>query len=135
LTNTLDEWEELYGIEKSFGDPGDRLLSLIPKIAKKTGKQVVILIDEYDRPILDNIGDLSLMQEMQESLKNFYGAIKPLDRYLKFVLLTGVSKLAITGIFSGLNNLRDITLNSGYSVICGYSQENLETIFIEYLKG
>ena len=133
LTNTLDQWEELYGIEKSSGDPGDRLLSLIPKIAKKTGKQVVILIDEYDRPILDNIGDLSLMQEMRESLKNFYGAIKPLDLHLKFVLLTGVSKFAKTGIFSGLNNLRDITLNSGYSAICGYTQMNLETVFIEYL--
>jgi len=71
LTKTLDGWEESYGIEKSTGDPGDRLLSLIPKIAKKTGKQVVILIDEYDRPILDNIWDISLMQEMRDCLKKF----------------------------------------------------------------
>ncbi|MBN1167801.1 MAG: ATP-binding protein [Methanospirillaceae archaeon] len=133
LTSTLNGWEELYEIEKSSGDPGDRLLSLIPKIAKKTKNQVVILIDEYDRPILDNIGDLSLMQEMRDCLKNFYGAIKPLDLHLKFVLLTGVSKFAKTGIFSGLNNLRDITLNSRYSAICGYTQEDLETVFLEYL--
>lgn len=125
LTTTLDEWEECYEIDKSSGDPGARLLSLIPKIAKKTGKQVVILIDEYDRPILDNIGDISLVREMRDCLNNFYGAIKPLDLHLKFVLLTGVSKFAMTGIFSGLNNLRDITLNSGYSAICGYTQKDL----------
>ncbi|MBN1167777.1 MAG: ATP-binding protein [Methanospirillaceae archaeon] len=133
LTGTLDEWEELYGIDKSSGDPGDRLLSLIPKIAKKTKKQVVILIDEYDRPILDNIGDISLVQEMRDCLKNFYGAIKPLDLYLKFVLLTGVSKFAKTGIFSGLNNLQDITLISRYSAICGYTHEDLKTVFFGYL--
>ncbi|PWR69669.1 ATP-binding protein, partial [Methanospirillum stamsii] len=134
LTSTLDGWEEFYEIEKSSGDPGDRLLSLIPKIAKKTGKQVVILVDEYDRPILDNIGDINLMQEMRDCLKNFYGAIKPLDLHLKFVLLTGVSKFAKTGIFSGLNNLNDITLDKAYSTICGYTQQNLETIFSEYLQ-
>ncbi|PWR69493.1 ATP-binding protein [Methanospirillum stamsii] len=134
LTSTLDGWEEFYEIEKSSGDPGDRLLSLIPKIAKKTGKQVVILIDEYDRPILDNIGDTPLMQQMRDCLKNFYGAIKPLDLHLKFVLLTGVSKFAKTGIFSGLNNLNDITLDKRYSTICGYTQQNLETIFSEYLQ-
>ncbi|WP_409340153.1 ATP-binding protein [Methanospirillum stamsii] len=134
LTSTLDGWEEFYEIEKSSGDPGDRLLALIPKIAKKTGKQVVILVDEYDRPILDNIGDINLMQEMRDCLKNFYGAIKPLDLHLKFVLLTGVSKFAKTGIFSGLNNLNDITLDKAYSTICGYTQQNLETIFSEYLQ-
>lgn len=72
---------------------------------------------------------------MRDSLKNFYGAIKPLDLHLKFVLLTGVSKFAITGIFSGLNNLRDITLNVGYSAICGYTQDDLETVFSDYLAG
>ena len=134
LTTTLDEWEEYYEIDTSSGDPGVRLLSLIPKIAKKTGKQVVILIDEYDRPILDNIGDISLVKEMRDCLKNFYGAIKPLDIHLKFVLLTGVSKFAKTGIFSGLNNLNDITLDRPYSAICGYTQHDLETVFSEYLK-
>lgn len=133
LSSTLDEWEEHYEIEKSSGDPGNRLLSLIPKITKKTGKQVVILVDEYDRPILDNIADISTMQEMRDCLKNFYGSIKPLDLHLKFVLLTGVSKFAKTGIFSGLNNLRDITLNEGYSAICGYTHDDLKTVFREYL--
>ncbi|KAF5083039.1 putative AAA-ATPase [anaerobic digester metagenome] len=65
LTSTFDKWEEYYEIEKSFGDPGDRLFSLIPKIVKKPGKQVVILIDEYDRPILDNIANINLMQGMR----------------------------------------------------------------------
>jgi hypothetical protein len=133
LSRTLNEWEEFYDIQKSEGDPGDRLLSLIPHIAKKTGKQIVILIDEYDRPILDNIENISLMQEMRDCLKNFYGSIKPLDPHLKLVLLTGVSKFAKTGIFSGLNNLQDITLNSRYSAICGYTHEDLKTVFSDYL--
>ena len=66
LTSIIDKWEEYYAIEKSFGDPGDRLLSLIPKNVKKPGKQVVILIDEDDRPTLDNIANINLMQEMRD---------------------------------------------------------------------
>lgn len=135
LTAILDEWEERYEIEKTSGDPGVRLLSLVPRIVQKTGHQVVILVDEYDRPILDNIGDINRMKEMRDCLKNFYGAIKPLDQYLKFVLLCGISKFAKTGIFSGLNNLQDITLHSRYSAICGYTQENLETVFYDFLAG
>ncbi len=135
LTGILDGWEDRYGIERTTGDPGVRLFTIVPKIAKKSGKQVVILIDEYDRPILDNISDTGLMQEMRDYLKNFYGAIKPLDLHLKFVLLTGVSKFAKTGIFSGLNNLNDITLDGPYSAICGYTHHDLVTIFYEFLHG
>ena len=105
LDRILDTWEEQYLAEKTHGSPGERLLYLIPQIAKKTKIPVVILIDEYDKPILDNLENPSLAAKMRDLLKDFYGAIKPLDIHLRFVFLTGVSKFAKTGIFSGLNNL------------------------------
>ncbi|MDX8551989.1 AAA family ATPase, partial [Methanospirillum purgamenti] len=125
----LDSWEKTYDLEKTSGSIGDRLLSQVPQIFQKTSSQVVILVDEYDKPILDNLEDPTLVLELRDHLKDFYGAIKPLDKYLKFVLLTGVSKFAKTGIFSGLNNLDDITIDTRYSALCGYTQTDLETVF------
>lgn len=133
LHRILDSWEHKYSLGPSNGSPGDRLLTLIPHISQKTQSQVVILVDEYDKPILDNLGDSHLATEMRDLLKDFYGAIKPLDVHVKFVLLTGVSKFSKTGIFSGLNNLKDITLDRRYSAICGYTQEDLENVFAEWL--
>lgn len=130
----LDSWEKTYDLEKTSGSIGDRLLSQVPQIFQKTSSQVVILVDEYDKPILDNLEDPTLVLELRDHLKDFYGAIKPLDKYLKFVLLTGVSKFAKTGIFSGLNNLDDITIDTRYSALCGYTQTDLETVFAGYLK-
>lgn len=133
LHRILDYWETSYSIEHTHGSPGDRLLSLIPRISEKTGSQVVILVDEYDKPILDNLLNPDVSTDMRELLKDFYGAIKPLDVHVKFVLLTGVSKFSKTGIFSGLNNLKDITLDSRYSAICGYTEKDLEEVFGEWL--
>ena len=114
--------------------PGHRLLSFIPKLAEKTGEQVVILIDEYDKPILDNLNNPEEAGKIRNVLRDFYGAIKPLDEHLRFVLLTGVSKFAKAGIFSGLNNLHDITLSRRYSTLCGYRQHDLETVFADLLE-
>ncbi|MDD1728754.1 MAG: ATP-binding protein, partial [Methanospirillum sp.] len=97
--------------------------------------QIVILVDEYDKPILDNVEDVTLAAELRDILKDFYGSFKPLDQYLRFVFLTGVSKFAKTGIFSGMNNLNDITLDAPYSAICGYTQQDLDTVFVQNLKG
>jgi len=100
---------------------------LIKKLSKHN--KVVVLIDEYDKPVLDNIENQELARECREVLKGFYQVIKPADPYLKFVFLTGVSKFSKMSIFSGLNNLNDITLNIKYAEICGYTQSELENVF------
>lgn len=97
-------------------------------------QKVVVLIDEYDKPILDNIENRELATHIRDELKSFYSIIKDSDRYLKFVFITGVSKFSKVSLFSGLNNLNDITLNPNYATICGYTQKDVETIFYEYLK-
>jgi len=104
---------------------------LIRKLATKN--RVVVLIDEYDKPILDNIENPELAREMREILKGFYTILKGADAYIKFVMLTGVSKFSKVSIFSGLNNLWDITIEADFSAICGYTQNDLNTIFREHL--
>jgi hypothetical protein len=108
---------------------------LIEKAYDKYKQKVVVLVDEYDKPILDNIEDTQIATQMREELKNFYSVIKDNDRYLKFVLITGVSKFSKVSLFSGLNNLYDITLTHKYATICGYTQNDVETSFKEHLNG
>lgn len=98
-------------------------------------KKVVILIDEYDKLLLDNISDTAIALEMREGLKNFYSVIKECDGYIRFVFMTGVSKFSKVSIFSGLNNLIDITTDERYSTVCGYTQTDLDTKFKDYLAG
>lgn len=135
LFRMITTWEELYHTRKTEGTPGERLLSLVPDIVHTTGSQVVILIDEYDKPMLDNLDNIPLAIAMRETLKDFYSAIKPLDEHLRFVFLTGVSKFAKAGIFSGLNNLKDITLEMRYSAICGYTEKDLMETFSERIPS
>jgi hypothetical protein len=135
LFRMITSWEEQYHTRKTEGTPGERLLSLIPDIVHTTGSQVVILIDEYDKPMLDNLDNIPLAIAMRETLKDFYSAIKPLDEHLRFVFLTGVSKFAKSGIFSGLNNLKDITLEMRYSAICGYTENDLMVTFHERISS
>jgi Predicted AAA-ATPase/PD-(D/E)XK nuclease superfamily len=99
------------------------------------GQRAVILIDEYDKPILDNITDSDTALEMREGLKNFYSVIKGADAHLRFVFLTGVSKFSKVSLFSGLNNLHDITLSAEYSALCGYTEADVDTIFAPELEG
>jgi len=135
LDTLLDNWAAKYNISSGKGTPGIRLLDIIPKIALETGKKIVVLFDEYDKPILDNIEDPQAACAMRDILKDFYSALKPLDEHLRFVFFTGVSKFAKTGIFSGLNNLHDITISFNYSAICGYTQTELESVFADYLES
>ncbi|NCC51921.1 MAG: AAA family ATPase [Spartobacteria bacterium] len=95
--------------------------------------KAVVLIDEYDKPILDHIDDTEKAVEMRETLKGFYTTIKACDAYLRFVLLTGVTKFAKMSVFSGLNNLNDITMHSAYATLMGYTQDELERCFDEYI--
>jgi hypothetical protein len=107
---------------------------LIERIYEGSKKQVIILIDEYDKAILDNIEKKEEVERIREVLKGFYTTLKGLDRYIRFVLITGVSKFAKVSLFSGLNQLKDISLDLRYGNICGYTQEELEFYFKEYLE-
>ncbi len=108
---------------------------LIYQAYKKYDKKVVILIDEYDKPILDNIDNKDEATKRRDELKSFYSVIKGADEYLKFVFITGVSKFSKVSLFSGLNNLDDITLDKKYSTICGYTQGDIESTFAKHLQG
>lgn len=109
--------------------------ALIRDVHAAHEQPVVLLIDEYDKPILDNITDVECAREMREGLKNLYSMIKDLDPYLHLVLITGVSKFSKVSLFSGLNNLRDITLLSEYATICGYTDADIDSVFAPELSG
>ena len=109
---------------------------LIKKIAKQTGKQVIVLIDEYDRPIIDYIDPYNLEKanKQRDILKAFFSILKPTSNHIRLLFITGVSKFARVSIFSELNHLDDLTLNKKYAALCGYTQEELESNFEMYLK-
>ena len=105
---------------------------LIMNLSKK--EKVVILVDEYEKPILDNIGNKEKAERYREILRDFYATIKSNDEYTKFVFITGITKFTKTGVFSALNNLNDISLDKSSSQMFGYTQEELEEYFKEYIK-
>ena len=131
---TLDLCAERYGIKLLQTDYGAKFGELIRKLSEHLGRKVVVLVDEYDKPILDNITNLDLAIELREMLKGLYVYIKSNDVYLKFAMLTGVSKFSKVSLFSGLNILDDISLTKKYADICGYTQSELESEFAEYLE-
>ncbi|MDR1819299.1 MAG: AAA family ATPase [Methanobrevibacter sp.] len=133
LIDTLEEIAELYNINLKHETIDGKFRELIKKLYDRHGKKVVVLIDEYDKPILDNISYLDVRDNMNKILHDFYQILKSQDDNLRFVFLTGVSKFVGTSIFSGLNNLRDITLSNDFSTICGYTQDELEHYFKSYI--
>lgn len=125
-----------YGIEDiSYPNPRDFLEELVLRLKDKFNQKVVVLVDEYDKPILDNITDQEKAKQIRDILKNLYSVLKPLDEYLKFVLLTGVSKFSKVSIFSGLNQLNDITIDTEFSTICGYTEEELLQVFKDWIEN
>ncbi|WP_292981915.1 ATP-binding protein, partial [Nitrosomonas sp.] len=102
---------------------------LIRQACRQFGQRCVVLVDEYDKPILDNITESETARAMREGLRNLYSVIKDNDAHIRFAFLTGVSKFSKVSIFSGLNNLRDITLSNDYSAICGYTDADVDTVF------
>ena len=108
---------------------------LIRTAYEKYNQKVVILVDEYDKPILDNVTNKELSKDIRDKLKNIYSVIKDSDQYVKFAFLTGVSKFSRVSLFSGLNNLEDISLDERYATICGYTHQDVETHFEERLDG
>ncbi|WP_457627049.1 AAA family ATPase [Persephonella sp.] len=122
---------------KENQDPSSCFGEIIRKTYQKHGQKVVILIDEYDKPILDNLEkeNLHVAKQNREFLRGFYSVIKDSDPYIRFAFLTGVSRFSRVSIFSGLNNLVDISLNPRFAYICGFTHQNLQNEFKEYLKG
>ena len=116
-------------------EPAILFQELIQAAHEHYGRKVVVLIDEYDKPMLDNIDDMQLAEQMRKQLRSFYSIIKAADEHLRFVMLTGVSKFSKVSIFSGLNNLKDISLDPQYASICGYTEEELGDVFGEHLHG
>ena len=108
---------------------------LICNAHEKTGSRVVILVDEYDKPILDNLIRPEQAREIRDGLRNLYSVIKDCDAHVKFAMLTGVSKFSKVSLFSGLNNLNDITLDAAYSTLCGYTDNDIDTVFAPELDG
>jgi hypothetical protein len=131
----LEDHFEAFGLKATKQDLREQFLQLIRLLEQKTGQKVVVLIDEYDKPILDSIHKPELAMEIREELKNYYAVLKDCDPYLRLVFITGVSKFSKVSLFSGLNNLEDITLSPEYSALCGYTQQELETVFADYLEG
>lgn len=133
IEERLSHIEQLFHISPNSLTNGDRLQNIIREIHLTTGKKVVILIDEYDKPILDMLNAHEEAFKVRNRLRGLYGAIKESDAHIRFAMLTGVSKFSKVSLFSGVNNLVDITLNENYSALCGYTQEELETVFVSEL--
>ncbi|GAA5818359.1 MAG: conserved hypothetical protein [Methanobrevibacter sp. CfCl-M3] len=130
----LTELAKENGIELVYDDYDDKFGELIKKLYDNYGK-VVVLVDEYDKPILDNISYPTVRDDMKEILHDFYQILKSQDDNLRFVFLTGVSKFVGTSIFSGLNSPDDLTIDKEFSTICGYTQDELEHYFKPYMNN
>jgi len=135
IESFLIDWKNEFNIVYEKKSIKDRFLEAIRKACKKHEQEVVVLIDEYDKPILDNIMDVGKAKEIREELKNFYSVLKDADEYLKLVFITGVTKFSKVSLFSGLNNLKDITIDREYATLYGYTQEELEKFFADRLEG
>ena len=133
LGNMLEREELKWGITSPKQDPNDRLHNLILEANRQTGKQVVVLIDEYDAPLLDVSHQDSLLHEMRQIMRNFYSPLKDCDSYLRFVFITGITKFSPSSIFGGLNNLYNISMNPRFAAICGITENELLTQMSDYI--
>ncbi len=131
----LDEIEENAGLESRYPAASPRFAHLIRRLRGQTGRRVVVLVDEYDKPILDALGDPERARANRNYLRGLYGNIKRRDADIAFSFITGVSKFTRTSLFSGMNNLRDITLRPLHSAICGYTETDLDETFAPELEG
>ncbi len=131
LDASLSQWEAIYGKDEKTYSLEIRFEFLVRRAYEKTGERVVILVDEYDKPLLQTIGNDNLQEKFRRILKAFYSVLKTQDKYIKFAFLTGVTKFGKVSVFSDLNNLRDISMLPAYSDICGISEEEIHTYFKE----
>ncbi len=123
----LEAYETLYGRNENEQRPNERLFGLIRRAFERTGKQAVVLIDEYDAPLLDVLHEERDLPVLRNVMRNFYSPLKACEPYLRFVFLTGITKFSALSIFSELNNIMDISMDSEYAALCGITQEEIES--------
>ena len=131
LNDQLTVYENMYGSVAVDKSPEGRLRQLIRAAKQKTGRNVVVLVDEYDKPMLQAIGNEELQTEFRNALKAFYGVLKSADGDLRFAMLTGVTKFSKVSVFSDLNNLKDISMSPHFHDICGITEAELHSVFDE----
>mgnify|MGYP001164443005 FL=1 len=129
LSNQLTQWEALYGKGADENTLSTRFSGIIRRACEQAGCGVVVLVDEYDKPLLQALGDNDLLEEYRKTLKAFYGVLKSADRYLRFVFITGVTKFSQVSVFSDLNQLNDISLDYSYATVCGITRQELVETF------
>ncbi len=135
LLAQLDALEREHGVEPRYDTGPARFRHLLRTLHAQAGRRVVVLVDEYDKPILDALSAPEAARANRDYLRGLYGVIKDCDAHVRFSFLTGVSKFPKVSLFSGLNNLRDITLTPRYSSICGYAESDLDRVFAPELAG
>ncbi|MDE0104928.1 MAG: AAA family ATPase, partial [Bryobacterales bacterium] len=135
LMAQIDSIDRLAGLRSACDSGPERLARLLEMLRLRAGRRVVVLVDEYDKPILDALHKPDIAKANRDYLQGLYSVIKSCDAHVRFCLLTGVSKFSKVNLFSGLNNLRDITLTPRYSSICGYSERDLDAVFAPELDG
>ena len=123
----LAEYDKIYGSDPNEIYLNDRLFGLIKRAYEKTGKKVVVLIDEYDAPLLDVVHEKENLPVLRNTLQNFYCSLKPADPYLRFVFLTGITKFSQLSIFSALNNIKNVSMDKQFADICGITTEEMLT--------
>ena len=134
IDSILCEYEDSFHLEKHSDNPAVRLADLIRAANEQSGRQAVILIDEYDKPILDSLYT-EFEEENRKELRNFYSPLKDMDRYIRFLFITGITKVSHVNIFSGLNQLNDISLSKDYSALCGISESELDEYFVPEIEA
>ncbi len=130
----LSEYERIYGKAEDAEKINDRLKSLIMRACEQTGQKVVVLIDEYDAPLLDVMHEDENLPVLRNVMRNFYSPLKACDPYLRFVFLTGITKFSQLSIFSELNNIKNISMDEPYAAICGITKEEMLTQMAGYIE-
>src|SRR6056297_1697136 len=130
----LDELYAAHGITKDTNMMKMAFATLIKRLYEKYGKRVIVLIDEYDKPILDHLNDHEMAEKIRTVLRTFYSTLKSSDAYLDFVFITGITKFTKVGVFSTLNNLQDISTHERYSQMLGYTREEIERDFDKWIE-
>ena len=144
IEDSVSSWEEIYGRNPIYTTIGDRFQQVLKKASEKFGRRAVVLIDEYDKPILDVLDSepvidadgnrFSMEEKNRQTLKAFYSTFKAADEYLQFVLLTGVTKFSQVSVFSGFNQPADISMDRRYEALCGITESELYSYFAEPIK-
>ena len=135
LMAQLDVLEEQLGVASRYDTAAERFGHLIRTSSAQAGQRAVVLVDEYDKPILDALDAPAVARANRDFLRGLYAVIKDSDAHIRFSFITGVSKFSKVSLFSGLNNLKDITLHPRYSALCGYTDADLDTVFAPELGG